>query len=476
VSAAVKEKVPEIKVPETYYATIRAEIVKPLGTDWDTLGRQLRSLSMPLHRVYNKAISELELMHTGRLLGLEDGNERTILYQLVRDYWRIEREAAEDRVASGKSYHGDEDIATIAPASSAVLGAANAVWSKWKRYDDVRWKGTATLSTFGKGQPIEISSSSEAVRVSIEDGAIVLDLRLVADAPHTRLVIRPNGGAHYGELRRAAADPNLIGNCKLIYEKARGSGDRHEKWQALIAVQRTARPVTGKSVMAIHRGLRTFLVAAIAGDDRKDALTMVLADGGDIVEHKRAYAARRASVGRHQRERGSGARGHGQDRRFEAVTRLKDKESNWVKTKCQQLAARVMHLAKKRGIAKILVEDWSNPARDGALGLDEHVEKLVRQFPLGALKDSIAWAAKGAGIEFSEVPTCGNSKRCPNCGHAHVVAQHPIFECEKCQLKRPVEMTFPWNMLVDHAGASGKELVKANNRAIKRARGRMIGK
>jgi hypothetical protein len=135
-----------------------------------------------------------------------------------------------------------------------------------------------------------------------------------------------------------------------------------------------------------------------------------------------------------------------------------------------------MHLAKKRGVAKILVEDWANPATKGAPELDERVEKLVRQFPLGALKDSIAWAAKGAGIELSEVPTCGNSKRCPHCGHVHDQAQYPIFTCEKCQLRRPVEMTFPWNMLVDHAGASGKELVKANNRAIKRARGRMLSK
>ena len=464
-TAVAKTKAQE---PETYVATIRAEVVKPLGGDWDALGRQLRALSTPLHRVLNKAITELELMHTGRLLGLEDGNERTILYQLVRDYWRIEREAAGDRVADGKFYHGDEEIADVAPAGVTILGAASTVWTKWTRYDKERWKGTTTLPTFRKEQPIEVASSSEAVRLSIEDGAFVLDVRLLADpAARTRVVILPNGGSNFAELRRVAADPDLLGNCKFVYDK---------KWQVLLAVKRTAKPVSGSATMAIHRGLRTFLTAAIVDGDRRDALTMTIADGGDISVHKKAYAARRASLGRHQRERGSGARGHGQDRRYEAITRLQDTEANWVKTKCQQIAAHVIRVAKKRGVSKILIEDWNNPASAGAPELGEHVEKLVRAFPLGQLKESIAWVAKKEGFVFTEVPTCSNSRRCPNCGHVHVEAQHPVFRCEKCQLTRAVEMTFAWNMLVDHAGASGNSLVQANNRAFKRARGRMIAK
>lgn len=448
-------------------ATVRAEVVKPLDTSWDLLGRQLRALTRPLHRVLNQAISELELMRTGKLLGIEEGSERSAAYRLVRDYWAAERQCAANRVACGKPYAGDEDIATIVPASSTVLGAAGAVYARWQRYSKESWKGTMTLPTFKRDQPIEVASSSNAVSLSLEDGSFVLDLRLVADAPHTRVVIRPYGGSGFAELRRVAADPEMLGNCKLLYDG---------KWQVLLAVKRPVRQVSGARTMAIHRGVSTFLTAAVMGDDRRDALTMIVADGGDIHEHKKAYSARRRSLGRQQRERGNGARGHGRERRFEAITKLEDAEANWVKTKCQQVAARVVKIAEQRGVGRILIEDWSNPAKDGAPALGEHVERIVRQFPLAQLKDAIAWAAKNAGILVAEVETTDYSRRCPNCGNTHDVAQYPVFRCTGCQLSRPVDMTFPWNMLVDHAAADGRELVKASNKERKSIRERMLGK
>lgn len=457
-----------------FVATVRSEVVKPLDTSWDLLGRQLRALARPLHRVLNKAISELELMHTGKLLGIEDGIERTVAYQQVNHYWRLEREDAAARVACGKPYKGDDDIATIAPACSPVLGAAGAVYARWKRYHKESWKGTMALPTFKRDQPIDIASSSDAVQLTIEDGSFVLDLRLVADAPHTRLIIRPYGGAAYAELRRVAADPELLGSCKLLWKKPQRGGP--DKWLALLAVKRPVRKASGSKTMAIHRGVRTFLTAAVMGDDRCDALTMIVADGGDIHEHKQAYSARRRSLGRHQRERGNGARGHGRERRFEAIAKLEDSEANWVKTKCQQVAARVVKIAEQRGVGRILIEDWSNPAKDGAPELGEHVERIVRQFPLAQLKDAISWAAQNAGIEVAEVETKDYSRRCPNCGHVHEAAQFPQFLCTECQLSRPVDMTFPWNMLVDHAAADGSELVRAHNRTQKRIRERLLGK
>lgn len=449
-------------------ATARAEVVKPLDTDWDTLGKQLRALMRPLHRVLNHALSELELMSAGKLLGLGGGHEQTLSYQLTRDYWRLERQEAADRVSCGKSYAGDDDIATVAPASSVILGCAGAVYAKWQRYSKERWKGTMALPTFRRNQPIEIASSSDAVRLGIEDGSLVLDVRMVADSPRTRLVIRPYGGSGYSELRRVAANPEMLGSCKLLCDDG--------KWNVLLAVKRATKETSGKRTMALHRGVRTFLTAAVMGCDRRDAMTMVIADGGDIQAHKDAYSARRRSLGRHQRERGDGSRGHGKERRFEAINKLEGAEANWVKTRCQQVAARVVRIAEQRGVDKILIEDWGNPAKDGSPELGEYVEKIVRQFPLAQLKGAIVWAAQNAGIEVAEVETKDYSLRCPNCGYTHDAKQFPVFRCTKCQLTRPADMMFPWNMLVDHAGATGSDLVKSHNRTLKSVRERMLGR
>lgn len=459
---------------KTFVATVRAEVVKPLDTSWDLLGRQLRALQRPLHRVLNHAITEIEMMHAGKLLGFDGSNEQTLSYQQVRDYWRLEREGAADRVARGKPYTGDEDIATIAPAGSAILGSASSVYTRWKLFDKTRWKGESSLPTFKGCQPIAIASSSKAIRLTLEDGSFVLDVRMIRGEPHTRLAIRPYSGSGFAELRRIVIDPKMLGDCKFVYEPPRG--EKHGKWQVLLAVKRPERKAIGDNTMAIHRGVRTFLTAAVMGDDRRDALTMVVADGGDVAAHKAAYSARRRSLGRHQRERGDGARGHGKVRRFEAITRLENIEANWNKTRCQQIAARVVRLAEQRGVSRIIVENWGNPAKDGAPELGEHMERIVRQFPLAQLKEAIGWAAKNVGIAIDEVPTTDYSRRCPNCGHTHDVMQFPKFHCASCELERSVDFTFPWNMLVDYAAADGRDLVQAHNRTLRRVRERIVGK
>src|SRR5438128_2291447 len=47
----------------TMVSTMRCEVVKPLDGDWKDLGRTLRALRTPLHRVLNGVITQLELRH-----------------------------------------------------------------------------------------------------------------------------------------------------------------------------------------------------------------------------------------------------------------------------------------------------------------------------------------------------------------------------------------------------------------------------
>lgn len=470
-----------------FVATIRLEIIKPLDGDWDAVGPAMRALRAPIHRVLNGTITDLEVEErAGRLGRKEDGKipAQTRCYQLVRDLWFQEREEAAERVAANARdkkkavYPGDEKIATTQPSGMVILGLASAVFTRWQYWRAEKWKGKISLPSFKGGLPIYVASSNDSVSLTSRDGSAILRVPLFGggdDSRPTRVqfVVRPYGGSGFATLKRLLAEPDNVCDCRIVEEDGR---DGKRKWFAFVSYKAYVKPVTSGRTMALHRGVRTFLTAAIArSDDGKEAYTVVLADGGDIRAHKAGYDARRQSLGRHRRELGAGARGHGQARREEHITRLEDAEARWVRTKCQQIAASAVKLAIKRGVSKILIEDWSNPAKDGAPELGEYVERIVRRFPLAELKGCIEWAAKKNGLQFEQTPSDGNSRTCPNCGHEHDAEQGSAFgksgtfRCEKCMLERPVDMIYPWNMLIrDGKPSPLPDQIRATKRTVGR--------
>ena len=154
-----------------------------------------------------------------------------------------------------------------------------------------------------------------------------------------------------------------------------------------------------------------------------------------------------------------------------------DAEENWVRTRCQQAAARVVKLAIARGVSTIMIEKWNNPITGESSDGDDPQERLVRSFPFGQLKECILWAAKRAGLNVVEVDTWGHSKNCPKCRNQGTVVNgysgDRLFKCSNCELTRSVDAIAAWNMLVENAGTSGDKLVKDANRRAKRAAGRI---
>lgn len=449
--------------------TLRCKLVKPVDRTWDELGMTLRALSWPLHRVLNGVITELELAaRAEETHRAEPIHPRTRSYRLTRDLWRAERQAAADRVASGKPYAGDEAIATTGPASSVVLGMTGLVFARWDKFRKERWRGKMSLPTFKVGPPICVASSSKAVTIEASDGTAVLTLRLVEKEKPVRLVVVPYGPAGFSALRSILRGSAKLGEAKIKHD---GSG-----WQVFLSYTHDAPSRASGRTMALHRGVHCFLSAAISGDGAREAYTPgPLETGDDILQHKRGYNARRRSLGQQGRQLGAGAKGHGRSRRYERIENLESAEANWVRSKCQEVAAHAMRLADQRGVSRILLEDWGNPATNADSGI---VETLVRQFPLAQLKETIHWAAKKRGIEVVEAPGSYQNRDCPACGHRH---QEPplrrdrsgrlsIFLCSECRLERPVDVIAAWNLLV----RDGKPSPLADaKKAGKRAAGRL---
>lgn len=453
----------------TITATARLKIVKPVDGDWDALGRVLRALRAPAHRVLNAVVRELELNGPGEWWAPTPGDvkakrdrchPRTASYRAAGFFWKRERDEAAARVAKGKPYTGDAVIAEVEPTSSVQLGLAGAAYARHAKFAKERWKGTTSLPSFKGGSPIYVAGQGASIRA--EDGNVILDMNIVSGG-RTRLIVQACDGSGFARLRAMLDAPDMIGDVRII-EDDRGKGG----WYAFVAFTFPKPEVATGGVMALHRGLKCFLTAAVARSTgtARDAYTAVLETGDDVLRHKAAYSARRRSLGQQKRQVGAGACGHGTARREEHVTKIEDAEARWVKSKCQEVAAHAVKLARVKGVGTILLEDWGNPAKDGAPELGAHVEYMVRSFPLAQLRETIEWAAKLAGIGVEIVRTDNNSRDCPHCGHRHEKAQYGTFHCEKCELERNSDAVFAWNMLARYGKVPG---IAESNEAMKKA-------
>lgn len=456
---------------QSLVATLRLEVIKPVDGDWDRLGTLLRALKAPVHRILNKVITDLEVNDRAGIYSKGNGkgpngkdlHPRTDSYRLTRDIWARERLEAEERVAKKKPYSGDEAIASLSPSSSPILGVSNQAFSKWKKWKKEAWKGTMSLPSFNAKSPIFVAG--DGVKVEASDGNVVLSLRLTTEG-WTSIIVKPYHTSGRAAVKKILSSPSCVGDVRLIQE----THDGKKKWQAFLSYSFDVSEVATGRTMALHRGVRTFLSAAVASEGGKEAYTTILETGEDIRRHKDVYKIRRRSLGRQGRQLGMGAKGHGVARRYERVTRLEDAEDRWVATKCQEVAAHAIRLGERKGVNRILIEDWTNPAKDGAPELGEHVEFVVRSFPLARLRTAIEWAAKKKGWAVEVVPSDYNSRTCPSCGFVNEATKKDMFRCSECLLERSVDVVYAWNMLLRDGKPSALEDAK---KASKRAAGRL---
>lgn len=452
---------------KTLTSTLRLELVKPVDRDWSELSLLLFALRTPIRNVLNATVTDLEL-------AFRAGNQthpRTLSYQRVSHFWtRAREDSSESKNAQFARLNDKIRLTEI--GSMVTLGVAEEAYARWGKYHKERTKGTMSLPCYAGKQPICVAG--KGVSLAAEDGGYVLDVAFLAGRYNsTRLAVRPYGPSGYAMLHRLISGEVRLGSIKIVRERHNGKA----KWQILIACTfERPLPPAELNIMAVHRGIHCFLTCSISGSE-KHAYTTVLETGLDVLAHQQAYSARRRGLGAHGRELGRGAKGHGTERRYERITRLEDSDARWTRTKCQEVAAHAIKLAKRRHVGTILLEKWNNPQTDKdelaeKAGEQSFVERMVRHFPFAMLKECISFAAAKAGITVIEVGAEYDSRTCPACERLH--AEVPIdkertFMCEGCRLERNVDAIAAWNMLRKFGAQPPiKKAIKDSNKLAKK--------
>lgn len=460
--------------------TIKLEIIKPLDTTWDQCGDRLRAMSRSLTFALNLTLRDLyvgavEEIAAKRSRVKPDIAWRSAVPKRLQAHWNAELSARfeRDRAWAAKNKRREPDASAYLPVVYALVSeTSDLILSRFsgEHLQDLA-QSRASFPSYGGDRYPFYAEGRECVVAGDADDAMVGFPLWSTGKRLSRFVVAPCGGharfmwnqlvrdfgrrreivdmenavkainkkigalkqaeAPVDEIAAAVAERNRlshsleemgvlkIGRVGISYNK-----NKH-KWFALVSWTRyRADSVRADQTVAVNLGVNVFL----------QALTNQGAewhhDGGEILVARSRFAARRKSLQKALNFTGPGGRGHGRKRLLQPITRLRQREHDWMQTKNRTIAAQFVKFCIGRGgrrndenvrVGRVLLEDLTGlreAFEKKTQGVaHEEVKRRIHNWPFYALAQAIERECEEHNIEVVRVSSAGCSQRCPHCGY-----------------------------------------------------------
>lgn len=414
----------------TAVRALRVEIARPVDITWDELGTLLRTQRKIMHQILRAG---MDARIACGVVGVENVKAKVAP--------EVEGKSAESMVYRAmfaelhriKENRWSEEVRPALELPGGMISAlSHRVMQSYKK-----------RSGFNSEQPIPVRKAELAVKL-VTDGdreRVVLDLKLTSKG-RTRVYARPSKGSHWHTLKQIAKGEIQHCDCQVVLDEHRN------KWYAILAYEQMKKPLNAvvdpKRVLVVHRGVRHALTFLCNDGGRVEYLNGDKLMGQLSQLRERLRKAQHVSLA----ELGSGARGHGKDRRSEPYDSFDNKRKAVIKTWCQQTAAFILQLLVKYGAGVLVIEDYDGvkPSSDPTL------RQVLERFPLFQLKQMLknALEVKACNVELREVPAEYISTTCLACGNADD-RQHNrrtgVFHCRQCGFERPADFVAAIHML-----------------------------
>jgi len=440
------------EVTNRLHACVKAEIIKPIGATWEEVGPHLHALRNVSHRMLNTAITACAIADAERGESKKKLVFESVAYEATKTALERDRDFAQAMLAIGKT---KDPIARERLERRAMLSVPSNIYNAASMKASQRYKtdrvevftGKKSLPSFRSGAPIFVRDGDRAWSIVKDGNGYTLVVKIYGGrSGSVRFALAFDGGSAFAHAKRLTDEEAIErgdikrGDLKLVWL------ERKRKWLAIMSYgfPKPLCTLEPNRALAVHLGIRSFLTTATGDGDAGP-----LFDGGDIVAFKGQMDRRKRSLQRHRRELGTGARGHGVERRAATYRKLEDKEQRFVRTKCQQAASAVVKRAAAKGCGMVLIEDYS--PKEMADGASEPGARFLRRWPFAELRACIKWACEREGIAVKIVPAAYESVTCPKCGNvdAEQDDRRGTFQCRRagCELRRPADVVAAWNML-----------------------------
>jgi hypothetical protein len=443
------------------------EIVRPVSATWGEIGPTLHDLRAFAAPIMNEVVTACALHEAARTKVLvaigagrnvEPAAKKAAAAAFAPTKTVSYRAATACGIDGQRAYYARAKSptattirrATLYVPSAIVLGLSSMAFAHYEVWSKSGRGGARTLPTF-RAATIPIDGAGVVFGQDEKGPTLTLKIREVG---RDVFAVAVDGGKAHGVVRKLL-DPTSgyqSADCKLLWL------ERKKKWIAQLTYSMPAvAPVApAGNAMAVHLGI----ASAITACDRRGR-SYVVNGGSQLLAVKAQFAARRKSLARHYPSLGSGAHGRGEARYREHVTKVADAEARFVRTWCQQCAARVRKVALMWNVSEVVVENYSASGLvdDASSRLrlanekaespkSDYVVRMLQHFPFAMLRSCIRNALELVGIGVREVESAYECCTCPKCGEVSADSDTPSgFTCVACGLRRARDHVAAWNLL-----------------------------
>jgi len=195
-----------------------------------------------------------------------------------------------------------------------------------------------------------------------------------------------------------------------------------KNWQILISLRRKVEPIEEtESVIGIDIGSRCLAAMTLMS---AKGIEKQLYFGRDIWERQRDISIRRSKLQRYSKK------GADKDKARKKLRAMKHKESNYVKTRCYEIAHEIVRIAKEKK-SVIAIENLN-----GLMNARGHRKsnRRTKRMPYRIFRAALESVSKREGVKVIAVSPRHTSKWCPKCGSlGKRKAKGSIFVCPKCR-------------------------------------------
>lgn len=429
---------------ETVAKVMNYEIIKPVDTDWDTLGKILRDTQHAVWKTKNRAVQM-----AWDFKNFSYGYKQRFGKQLkFSELGTGVKSQTSDTYAFIK-----EEFPTV---PSNILGSA--IRDANKRFEALTkdiLSGNVSIPSFKRDTPIPIrekmiklskdSSGKYYAKLSLlsKEGAKKLGIKTQI----TTAIIAKHGSKYI--LERLLSGKYKLCDSSILRKKKKWYLSLTYKFES----ENSAELVTS-NVMGIDLGAVN--TAVMAFNHTKDSYAI---EGSEIKEHRKRIEKRRKELLRQGKYCGEGRRGHGRVTRIKPIEKLREKHENFRNTTNHKYAKYIVEQAVKHQCGTIQLEKLS--------GINKK-ETFLEAWTYYDLQQKIEYKAKERGIEVKYIEPKYTSQRCSECGH---IAEgnrksQSEFECVVCGFKANAD----YNAARNIATLGIEEIIKKELRekAIKR--------
>ena len=189
-------------------------------------------------------------------------------------------------------------------------------------------------------------------------------------------------------------------------------------WKVLVSIKKDFAIKEGyDAVIGIDRGSRTLVALSVV--NRNGKIIRQLYFGRDVWNRQRDISIRRSKLHEFADKRNSKAR--------KKLREIRHDETNFVKTRCYEIAHQAVDLAKKYN-AYIAIEDLKDLCKSR---LYRKANRKVKRMPYHKFGVALQQIAGQNNIVVVAVPAAYTSQICSRCGSIHKT-KSVLFKCHSC--------------------------------------------